>query len=150
MSARTILILSSMLVVLALRAPVPVLAQQAVGSAQAAPASPDVQKRGGISYVSGGVGDDSARAMKEIANQFNLQITLAGPNGEYLAATRLQIQDGSGKTVLAATSDGPLFYAALPAGEYKIQAMAPQGEAKTSTVTVSKTGHATVLIHLSA
>ena len=150
MKFRSILILSGALGVLAVGIPTRSSAQQAVGAAQPAPASAEVRKQGDISYVSGGVGDDSARAMKAVAKDFNLQITLARPNGEYLAGTKLQIQSGSGKTVLEATSGGPLFYAALPPGEYTVRAMAPQGEMKSEKVNLTKSGHAAMLIHLSA
>jgi hypothetical protein len=150
MSVFRILLLSGAVVALTVNAPAVCRAQQVPSAAQPAPASPDVHKQGDVSYVSGGVGDDSERAMKAIAKDFNLHITLATPTGEYLAGTKLQIAAGSGKTVLDATSGGPLFYAELPPGKYTIRAMGPQGQTKSETVDVTSAGHAAVLINLSA
>ena len=51
--------------------------------------------------------NDSARAMKAVAKDFNLQITLATPRGEYLSGTKLQIQNGSGRTTRPSSHFSP-------------------------------------------
>lgn len=77
----------------------------------------------GITYVSGGVGEGQAQTMKGMRKDYNLQLTFAiKGTGEYLADIKVNIQDAKGKKILETVSPGPLFYAKLPQGKYKVTA----------------------------
>ena len=93
------------------------------------------QNQNGIAFMSGGVGMAERDALKASANQYNLKLTLAAKNGDYLSDTQVQISKSGGGEVLNATSDGPLFYAQLPAGSYKVS-VTSGGSTKTQNVKV--------------
>ena len=96
-----------------------------------------VQTSGGISYVSGGVGDDSIIKLNTLAGQFNLKLVFALQSGNYVSDVQVAIADAKGKTLLDATSTGPWFLAKLPAGNYQIVATF-EGKAVKRSVTVGK------------
>lgn len=81
-----------------------------------------VQTSGGVSYVSGGVGDDSIAKLNTLAGQFNLKLVFAMQSGNYVSDVKVVIADAKGKTLLDATSAGPWFLAKLPAGSYQLTA----------------------------
>jgi hypothetical protein len=79
--------------------------------------------QGDVSYVSGGVGSDSALAMRQIEGGYNLRLLFAVQgSGEYLADVRVKLVDHKGHTVLDAVSDGPYFFAKLRPGRYQVVA----------------------------
>ena len=86
-----------------------------------APATPlMVKDYEGIAYVSGGIGLDEREALSAIASEYNLKIVFALKEGNYLADASVLIKNAQGRTVLDAVSDGPWFYARLPAGQYAV------------------------------
>lgn len=95
---------------------------------------------GNISYVGGGIGAGQAQAMKSLRKDYNLLLTFAlKGSGEYLADVNLDIQDAKGKKILETVSPGPLFYAKLPQGKYKITAEY-HGKALTKSTDIKKSG----------
>jgi hypothetical protein len=94
----------------------------AVAGPQLAPAqdSPRVQTQGGVTYTTGGVGTDERAAIEAISGQFNLKISLATKTGHFEGDAGVRIVDTEGHTVLDAKTDGPLFYAHLTPGTYKV------------------------------
>lgn len=107
-----------------------------------------VKEQNGISYVSGGVGDEEQDAL-EHAKGFNLELTMASPSGKYLGMTDLTIDDAHGKKVLKVQTDGPMFLAKLPPGEYVVHATA-QGSSTTRKVSVPSSGREQVTLSWSA
>ncbi len=84
---------------------------------------PTPMTENGISYMSGGVGDDELKQINSAAKDYDLKLTFAtAKRGEFLADVNVEIQDLKGNKVLDATSDGPIFLADLPKGTYKIKA----------------------------
>ena len=81
-----------------------------------------VQTAGGVSYVSGGVGDDSINRLNSLAKDFNLKLVFALKTGEYVNGVKVTIANAAGKTLLDTASEGPWFLAKLPAGNYQIVA----------------------------
>jgi hypothetical protein len=81
-----------------------------------------VQTTGGITYVSGGVGDDSIARLESLAKDFNLKLVFALQSGNYVSDVKVVIADAKGKTLLDAISAGPWLLAKLPAGNYQILA----------------------------
>ncbi len=82
-----------------------------------------VQKtRGGVAYVSGGVGTDSIDQLSSLAGNFNLKLVFALSSGSYVSDVGVVISDASGATLLNTTSDGPWLLARLPMGNYQVVA----------------------------
>lgn len=77
---------------------------------------------GGITYVSGGVGDESIDRLNSMAGEFNLKLVFAMNSGEYVSDVSVVINDAKGKTVLETKSEGPWLLTRLPKGNYKIVA----------------------------
>ncbi len=80
------------------------------------------QTPGGISYVSGGVGDESIDRLNMMVSEFNLKLVFAMKSGEYVSGVNVTIIDAKGKTTLDTPSEGPWFLTRLPAGNYQIVA----------------------------
>lgn len=110
--------------------------------------SMEVQRQGNVSYVSGGVGDDAKAAIESISKDFNLQVTLANPAGEYLGGARVAVRDMAGKSVLDADSQGPLFLAELAPGKYTVTVSDQGHESEKRTVEVPQHGRAALVFHL--
>ena len=75
----------------------------------------------GITYVTGGIGEDEVRAFHEVAPRYNLRITLATKAGHYLSDVNVRIAEGQ-REVLHLRTEGPFLFVRLPAGHYKITA----------------------------
>ncbi|WP_291986067.1 carboxypeptidase-like regulatory domain-containing protein [Candidatus Accumulibacter sp. ACC007] len=104
---------------------------------------PIVHQAGGLSYVSGGVGDESLQRLRERVSEFNLKLVFAMTSGAYLSNVRVTVADARGKTLVEAISDGPWFLAKLPAGEYRVVA-SYAGKAIERSVAVDATALKTV------
>lgn len=74
----------------------------------------------GVAYVTGGVGQDEATAIRELASGYNMRATFTTRSGEYLSGVNVQVLKADGATVFAATSDGPYLFARLPQGHYRV------------------------------
>lgn len=90
------------------------------GAALAQP--PQVQNVNGVSFVSGGVGDEAMTLLTAMETQFDLKLFLVGKSGTYLSDIGVAITDANDKGVLLTTSDGPVLLANLPSGTYSIKA----------------------------
>ncbi len=108
------------------------------------PTEPQVSTSG-VKYVSGGIGAGSQQAMERVRKDYNLRLTFARPgSGEYLSDVRVRAENSSGEAALDVVSHGPLFFARLPAGSYRIKADF-EGKAQVRPVTIRK-GHSRELI----
>jgi hypothetical protein len=82
---------------------------------------------------------DEQNAMRALRADYNLQLTFATKQtGAYRSDVQLDIADTKGNSVLSVANTGPMFYAKLPPGTYRISAAA---EGKTFKRTV-KLGNA--------
>jgi hypothetical protein len=115
----------------------------AAGAASAGMKSSDeylhVQSFKSISYVSGGVGLEERDRLKSMAADDSLALSFALGNGHYLGGVEVAIKDNKGNAVLEAASEGPLFFAKLPAGHYVVEATA-LGKTITRAVNISTNG----------
>lgn len=92
------------------------------------------QQQNGITYVNGGVGVEEQAAMKAQRADYNLLLTFATQqSGAYRSDIQLDIMDAKGTGLLSVANAGPMFFAKLPAGTYRISAAA---EGKTFKRTV--------------
>lgn len=75
-------------------------------------------------YLNDGVGLDARQAMQAQRKQYNLRLAFAqAHSGEYLAGVDLSIQrQGDKATAMRYEDCGPLFYAKLPPGRYRVLA----------------------------
>ena len=100
------------------------------------------QTQNGVSFISGGVGQDDADAMRAAAASYNLHLLFAiSGNGDYLSDIHVTIRDRQGQTLVDTTADGPFFLAKLKPGSYRVTAD-NAGAAKTVTVAVPPYGTA--------
>ena len=97
-------------------------------------AAPTPKQQNGITYVNGGVGEEEQAAMKAQRADYNLLLTFATKqSGAYRSDVQLDITDAKGANLVTAANSGPMFFAKLPPGTYRISAAA---EGKTFKRTV--------------
>lgn len=100
-----------------------------------------VKTLNGVSYLSGGFGEDERERLRSITKGDNLELSFALQNNEYLGGANVLIKDGKGNNVLEAVSEGPLFFVDLPEGTYTVEATA-MGKTVKQAVHVPSKGHA--------
>jgi hypothetical protein len=106
----------------------------AVSMAPATTLAAQPKEQNGVTYISGGVGTDEQNAMRALRADYNLQLTFATKQtGAYRSDVQLDILDAKGAGVLSVANTGPMFFAKLPPGTYRISAAA---EGKTFKRTV--------------
>jgi len=106
-------------------------------------ALPPEEIRGNISYVTGGVGEDEAAALKRASAAYPLQLQFvqkAWPRDEFLADVNVRIRDHSKSVLLDTVSRGPFLLAKLPAGTYQVEAE-HEGVVKRQTVAIRAGKH---------
>ncbi|MDI2593243.1 carboxypeptidase regulatory-like domain-containing protein [Pseudomonas sp. 681] len=80
------------------------------------------QQQNGITYLSGGIGEDESKAIQQ-SKGYNLHMTFSvGSQNQYIPDVEVVIQKAQGETVLTLTQAGPLVYVQLPAGKYTVVA----------------------------
>ena len=109
---------------------------QPKGGAQSMPAEQG-KSGSGVPYVSGGVGDDSQDRMASMSREYNLKLMFTLNEGNYLAGVNVAITDSRGGKVIDDVSNGPFFFAKLPAGQYTVSAT-HNGKTQTRKVNVGK------------
>lgn len=90
---------------------------------------------GNLTYITGGIGEQSTEALRASKNNYKLRVVNAGPKGAFVGETAIEISDMNGDDVLQ-VKGGPLFYANLPNGKYKIE-VGVQGITQEKTFTIS-------------
>lgn len=102
---------------------------------------PPAQETNGIRYVTGGVGLDESNAFKVQRGNYNLYVLITAKNGDFLSKLPVKIIDGRKRVILEAETNGPYFYAHLPAGNYQVQVNKGENSQKRN-VSVGKKGGA--------
>lgn len=78
------------------------------------------QEQNGITYLSGGIGEDEANAIQQTTG-YNLHMTFAiGTENKYIPDVDVVIEKAQGQPVLTLNDAGPLVYVQLPAGKYTV------------------------------
>jgi hypothetical protein len=99
---------------------------------------PFTEAANGISYVTGGIGQDQQLGMKEARVYCNLRLTFAAKgSGEYLADVHLYLRGAKGEELLNVDAAGPLFYVHVPAGKYVV-VVERKGRSQTRTLSIAK------------
>ncbi|ASW03506.1 hypothetical protein [Paraburkholderia aromaticivorans] len=83
---------------------------------------PQPASQNGVSYITGGVGQDEVQAFRAAAPRYNLRMTFASKAGSYLSDVDVTITSGAGRRVLTVRTEGPFLFVRLPAGRYQIGA----------------------------
>lgn len=72
-------------------------------------------------YLTSGAGTEQVQAMRALAGNYNLKLVFAASRAvQYPAYVKVAIQDDRGSTIIDAMSDGPMFYARVPDGLYRV------------------------------
>lgn len=92
-------------------------------------------------YLNGGIGADEEQMMRKIAKDWPLRMIFSEKkDNEFVADVRLLVTNAKGAPVLMLHGAGPMTYAMLPAGKYRISA-SHKGQTETREVTLDgKTG----------
>lgn len=99
------------------------------------PAALQPQQQGNITFVSGGAGDEDRDALRQVESQYNLRLLFAARNGDYLADIAVTLSDARGNAVLDTIADGPIFYARVPPGRYRLT-VSNQGQSQSRNISV--------------
>ncbi len=84
---------------------------------------PPTQNQGGISYVTGGFGQDESTAFKQAMPQFSVAMTFSSQSdgtAAYAADVQVVIRDEHDVNVLNVASEGPFLLVKLPPGKYQV------------------------------
>ena len=96
-----------------------------------------VHRQAGIDYVSGGVDPLERKALKKMAERYQVQLSFAREGSdEKLAGVKVTLIDYKGDKAIQTVSDGPIFFANPAPGRWIIEAEL-DGETFTKTVDVN-------------
>ena len=105
-----------------------------------------------VNYVNGGIGQEEAEALRAEARMYPLELMFSrrgdGERAEFVAEVHLQILDAMGQVIVDRPSQGPIFLAHLPDGQYIVSAEY-QGRTQTRRVAVSGARHEALSFHWS-
>lgn len=105
---------------------------------------PVVKTESGMSYITGGIGEEEMTALKEAAPNFNVRVLLASADGAYMGDAIIRFLDKNDAEILRVHDVGPYFYINLPAGKYRVEAASAGGEVQGKNINApakaSKTG----------
>jgi hypothetical protein len=116
-------------------------------SASVAGALPETRRAGDIEYVTGGIGIDEARAMREAVGDYPVTITFVSlkcPSPQFASGVQVRIESGAGQPLLQVKTNGPYLFLKLPPGDYRLNAQSDLGADQHRRFRVVK-GHHTEL-----
>jgi hypothetical protein len=102
---------------------------------QPQPPALQAQQQGNIIFVSGGAGTEDRDALRQVESQYNLRLLFAARNGDYLASIAVTLSDARGNAVLDTIAEGPIFYARVPPGRYRLT-VSNQGQSQSRDISV--------------
>ncbi len=92
------------------------------GSAFAQPAK-TLNTKSGLSYMTGGIGEEDATIMRANAKKFTLNLVFSeGTSGQSVTDINVNIYNEQSETVFRIVGSKPILYVNLPAGTYTILA----------------------------
>lgn len=99
---------------------------------------PQVQEQSGITFITGGIGEDEAKAIKDEAKNWPLSVDFSQQlegHDAWVSQVDLTIRDAKGGAIFETSLDGPMFLAKLPSGNYEI-VMTYEGVTKRQKIQV--------------
>jgi len=104
------------------------------------------QEQNGVVYLSGGIGEDEAKAIQQTTG-YNLHMTFStGPKDEYVPDVDVVVEKAPGHAVLKLNQAGPLVYAQLPPGKYTVVATR-NGVTRSDTTDVGSNSARNLVFH---
>ena len=92
------------------------------GSTLAQPAK-TLNTKSGLSYMTGGIGEEDAAIMRANAKKFTLNLVFSeGTSGQSVTDVNVNIYNEQSETVFRIVGSKPMLYVNLPAGTYTILA----------------------------
>ena len=116
------------------------------GYTQGTPVAAAERTATGIPYISGGVGLEEREALRAVRGDYNLQVTCALREGNYLSDVHVAVRNAKGGTVLETIPQGPWLFVKLPPGKYTVVANI-QDKMQQRITHVSTIGHAEVYFY---
>ena len=109
-----------------------------------------VEQERATTYLNGGVGEDEAQYMRKTAKDWSLRLTFSeSTDNEFVANVGLLVTDLRGTPYLQLSGAGPMTYARLPAGKYRVTARF-KGQSETREVTLDGKSGRDVNFHWAA
>ncbi|KTG17623.1 MULTISPECIES: hypothetical protein [unclassified Guyparkeria] len=106
-----------------------------------------VQEYRGVRYLTGGLGAGERAWLEQHGTSFPVTLQFSkGQRGAFVSSVDVTIRDESGQTRFEATTDGPLIYIDLPAGDYQATTRY-RGHARDFELRVPATGRTTQSIN---
>lgn len=99
---------------------------------------PKTQNQGQITYITGGVGADESRAIKDDAKNWPLVVDFSQHlenRDAWISQVYLRILDVKGNGIFEVTTDGPFLLVNLPSGNY-VLAATYEGITKTQKIQI--------------
>ncbi|MDR6207923.1 hypothetical protein [Paraburkholderia graminis] len=93
----------------------------------------------GITYVTGGVGEDEAAAMRAVASRYSMRARFTTSTGEFISDVSVRMFTPDGTLIFAAITDGPYLYAQVPPGRYRLSATL-DGVERSQSITIPTHG----------
>ncbi len=105
---------------------------------------PPEQTQNGVTYISGGIGQEESSAFKQAKSQYPLALTFATTSegsaaSPYAADVQVVIRNAQDSSILNAKASGPYFLAKLAPGQYKLFATY-KGETQSRDITIKDSG----------
>ena len=103
---------------------------------------PDTQYSQGISYISGGVGEEESQAILTESKQWPLLLELSqleNGRGVWIFGAKIKILNAMNQVIFDAQADGPYILINLTAGQYQIEA-SYQGSIQKKSVLIQGSG----------
>lgn len=76
----------------------------------------------GIKYITGGIGEEEAAAMRQVAKNYSLNLVFSEGSGGKITGVNAVIYNEHGESVFRIKGANPLLYVALPSGKYRVLA----------------------------
>ncbi|MFM0645666.1 carboxypeptidase-like regulatory domain-containing protein [Paraburkholderia bryophila] len=102
---------------------------------------PQIQHKGDVAFVSGGVGQDESKALQHAQSQWPLSLRFTGPGSDFLADVHVRVVDAHDGEVLSTTSRGPYMLVKLRPGRYTVHAQYKDRD-QSKAVTIPAKGSA--------
>lgn len=91
----------------------------------------------GRRYASGGIGQGEVEQLRQMSDQFSLQLIVSSRSGAYLADMQVSIIGASSQKILDAPLDAPWLLVDLAPGTYKIFVMHRGGQTHERNFTIT-------------
>ena len=76
----------------------------------------------GIKYMTGGIGEEEAAAIRQMAKNYSLNLVFSEGGGGKITGVNAVIYNTQGEVVFRIQGANPLLYVALPSGKYRVVA----------------------------